>query len=526
VTRCVPRFGAVLLTLAVSGCDTPARDLEWVVSFADPAVASQATGIDAQVIVGGCSSDAIVFETSFGLDEIGPMPPVLSPGNYGFAVTARNDRCETIAEGCTPITLPLEDGSLVETVLVESATAATCDSGYECTDGRCVMPMNPDASLGDACAPDTSACRRIEPSNVTRPAMPSMAVILSSPISYDTTTCPFAPFGASVSLMQADGSDVCVVIVDDLTVEAGSTVTVRGDRPLIILADGSVVIDGNIDVSAEGDTPGPGGWAGGRAEGGFGGSGSGPFPGGTGGLSGEFGDGGGGGGGLCGSGGDGGRGGAAPGGGGGGNDSATELVPLSGGSGGGGSARGVGSTGTTGGAGGGAIQITAQGAITVSGAIVAGGGGGQGAAGAGGTNSGAGAGAGSGGAILLEARSIVFVGTGALGASGGGGGGGAGTDGEPGESGATGGANDALGGMAGMGSDGDGGDGGGRDALDGDMGADDRSVAPGSESNGGGGGGGAGCILLRTFDGALPAGAERSTPPPGPGLRAGFVRLE
>ncbi len=90
--------------------------------------------------------------------------------------------------------------------------------------------------------------------------------------------------------------------------------------------------------------------------------------------------------------------------------------------------------------------------------------------------------------------------------------------------GADGGELDAAGGMRGGGNyAADGGSGGGLRALEGQQGGGDPS---GNYANGGGGGGGAGCIVLRTLDGTLPAGASRSNPPPGSAFRALAVRLE
>jgi hypothetical protein len=42
----------------------------------------------------------------------------------------------------------------------------------------------------------------------------------------------------------------------------GGTLTVVGDKPLVVLAEGDVHVIGTIDVSARGPTPGPSGGAG------------------------------------------------------------------------------------------------------------------------------------------------------------------------------------------------------------------------------------------------------------------------
>jgi len=173
-----------------------------------------------------------------------------------------------------------------------------------------------------------------------------------------------------------------------------------------------------------------------------------------------------------------------------------ELIPLIGGSGGG---TGGDNYGGPGGGGGGAVQLSANGSITVgaSGLIWAGGGGGAG--GHDGGDSGAGGGAGSGGAILLEADTVSVDGTMAVN----GGGGGAGFNGNPGWGsgiGASGqpGTSDescALGGIATGSGGGNGGDGSCGDVTSG---------APGGiAENGGGGGGAAGRIRVNTRSGSM-----------------------
>jgi hypothetical protein len=112
--------------------------------------------------------------------------------------------------------------------------------------------------------------------------------------------------------------------------------------------------------------------------------------------------------------------------------------------------------------------------------------------------------------VLLEAPSITFAPAGGVVTSGGGGGAGIGrklgaTAGQDGAESAT----RPLGGTSGGGG-GDGGDGGGATAAAGEPGGD-------ADLNGGGGGGGAGCILMRTGDGAMPSG--EFSPSSGTGLR-------
>jgi len=199
----------------------------------------------------------------------------------------------------------------------------------------------------------------------------------------------------------------------------GNQLALGGDHPIALVATGDILVDDQVDVqgSCSGSAAGPGGFHGGAAGSDAGGSG-----GGSGGSTDAFAGGGGGGNGS-----DGGSGGNGPatvtGLGAAGTAFGDAMVTvLIGGGGGGGGGHGA---SPIGGGGGGALQLVANGTITIStnGEINAGGcGGSKGAAGD------SGGGGGAGGTIVLEAHDL-FV-TGKLGVNGGGGGaGGGGNDG-------------------------------------------------------------------------------------------------
>ena len=291
----------------------------------------------------------------------------------------------------------------------------------------------------------------------------------------------------------ADGSELAVLHVGDLTIVENATVVVYGTRPLVIIAAGAAVIDGVVDASAKKSEPGPGGYSIGKGPG-AGAKGSTDDPA----------DSGGGGGGSTGPGGIGGdgrfRGALATGGPGGGDYMSKLAITLMGGSGGGASSP-LCANSRPAGAGGGAVQITALGSIEIgpSGGINVGGGGGGGGSDC--VTLTSGAGAGSGGMIVLQSPSVLHDGLLAANGGGGGGSGGlqdfneprAGLDGEDGQL-----ALIAAGGgqRGGNTVSNDGGDGGfagappqnGLDVLDG---------------NGGGGGGSVGYILIVSDNGAL-----------------------
>ncbi len=261
------------------------------------------------------------------------------------------------------------------------------------------------------------------------------ALSLSGTIAIDTgaLTLTGATLPAGVTLdarpQLGGGPELAVLHVGSLTVAGGAQVRVTGTRPLVIVADGDVQVDGLVDASARDATPGAGGSAPAMG-GGAGGAGS-HLP--------QYSDSGGGGGGF---GGAGAAGGAVSG-------CTTAVVAgtagtvfgdaaiaqLVGGAG-GGSGSGAVCPINPGGGGGGALQITSAMRIQIgtTGQLLAGGGGGSGGTDCGNSDGNSGGGGGSGGAIVLQAPMIGNAGV--IAANGGGGGGsgsGGGGSGQPGQ---------------------------------------------------------------------------------------------
>lgn len=296
------------------------------------------------------------------------------------------------------------------------------------------------------------------------------------------------PAGVTLTLgLQTSGTQVAFLRVNDLKLDAGTTMRVIGNRPLVILSGHDANIAGTIDVGARGRDAGAGGFA----------PSLGPGAGGEGMHVGVNDDSGGGGAGF---GSVGGNGGSAPTAAGGNPGASYAIAFLGGGSGGGAPQQGIGCT-NVGGGGGGAILVYAKHALTVSGAISAGGGGGEaGVICDNPPNHGAGAGGGAGGMIHLQTGDLK--GMGILAANGGGGGGpscpsGAIGPGEDGKASTT---------LVAFGGIGNGcGPGGGNGSI-GTMGA---ASALAAGTNGGGGGGGAGRIKIHA-PGAI---AVMSSPP-------------
>lgn len=363
-----------------------------------------------------------------------------------------------------------------------------CSSGasLQCTGA----PVYTRVSCDRGCDPATGLCRgrRFRPSNLGEGAFLDSAPDLDVPdgnYELNTDTCRVTGGGAAIETMNG-GMPACVWTVGNVQISGGTNIRVFGSLPLILIASGDVNLEGSIDLGAESNFPGAGGYFGGtRGQlDGFGDSagaaGSQRPP--------TLGDGGGGGAGGLSDGGDGGNAGdpsdSPAQGGEGGPMLTTTGEPLIGGSGGG---AGPGSEGLEGegGAGGGAIQISALGTLNVQGTIRATGGGGGGGRVANRSNWSAGGGGGAGGMILLEAPRIEMQGT--LSVAGGGGGGGVASS----STGETDGEDGPISGNARGGQRGTPGGAGGDEVPEG------GSSSGNQNGNGGGGGGAAGIVIVR-----------------------------
>ena len=338
--------------------------------------------------------------------------------------------------------------------------------------GGTSTPSNPDAG---------TAGFTFQPSNVAlSDIVANQATAVAENVTSDCTiaTDPSGPnqdcFMSPIEVVkQFDGSIVNMVVVQSLTVAAGTKVSASGTVPLVIVSLSDITWAGQLlaNSTTSAGQIGPGGAVSGSTDDSVGlGLGGGP----AGSASAAIGAGGGS---YCGKGGPGGGATAIA-------SSYGDLAirPLAGGSAGGAGA-------SNGGTGGGAVQLVAQGTLTIAagGVITVGGAGGQ--FGGLSTNENSSAG-GSGGAILLEAVTVSVAGT--LAANGGGGGGDySNNDGAD----ATADANPAPGAKAGT-DDGAGGAGGAGATTDGSPG----TVSTGL--NGGGGGGGVGRIAINSKTGS------------------------
>lgn len=335
-------------------------------------------------------------------------------GDAGLTTDARP------GDGAEPADAGLLDGAVPDT--------AVPDAGFEDTGSF-------DTGAPDTGAPDTGASDtgQVDAGDVEIPhlspgerAAGTAAVVLTDQ-TIDTTNLSLGmplPQGATfTSIPQGQGEPELAVLRVGSFATATGEVRVIGERALVIVSAGDVVIGGTLNAGAAESTPGAGGY----------GPGAGPGSGGNGGSRGSYSDSGGGGGGYGTDGLRGGHaeGGSAGGGGGGGTYGGPRIPVLEGGSGGGRGGNG-GCQDNEGGAGGGAVQIYSATMIRIDGILSAGGGGGGRGPGCSGSNAGAGAGGGAGGALLLQAPVVENMGMIAANGGGGGGGGSSGFSGRPG----------------------------------------------------------------------------------------------
>ncbi len=321
------------------------------------------------------------------------------------------------------------------------------------------VEASPEAEVTETPAPIGT-----EPDETPAPAVTDAPDRALGSVEIDTTALTID--GITDPAFVRDG-DVAILFASSF--EATGDIVVVGDKPLVIRANGDVLVTGSIDASASGRTAGPGAVELGagangatvlydeRHSAGGGGAGHGTV--------------------------------GAPGGGradlpGALAGAAYTSDGLVGGSRGGDGGFAYGDIGA-GGAGGGALQIASATSITIEGSLRASGGGGAG----GGGGFVGGGGGGSGGTLLIEAPTLVIAGS-LIAHGGGGGGGGAGcgdceTMGSDGANGAT---ERAPGGIGGIPQGSPGGFGATTVRAD---------AGNGDNSKGGGGGGGAGRIILR-----------------------------
>ncbi len=128
-----------------------------------------------------------------------------------------------------------------------------CDATHLCPTELTCSPAThtcePTATGADAAAPDGTTCYGAGLVRLCFAQPPGGNVRLTGNLGGDTSTSPLC--------MQMAGA--CVVAASHLTIEAGASVSVTGDRPLVLLGTASIDIAGTLDVASHrGGSRGPG----------------------------------------------------------------------------------------------------------------------------------------------------------------------------------------------------------------------------------------------------------------------------
>ncbi|MEQ9649978.1 MAG: hypothetical protein RLO52_31050, partial [Sandaracinaceae bacterium] len=208
------------------------------------------------VALGGCSS------------IIGPDPERLGGTSDSGPPRLMDGGVDPVRDADVP---PPDDADVPppEDADVPPPTDAGCALEPRCTEDVVTTCEGTEVCLL-GCAPSGEPrCAEMVPSNVPATLWladaPDLVVeTAGEPLFFDTTEC-MARMAPSRVQTQADGSQVCVISVGDFVIRSRSALVVRGARPLVIMADGDVLIEAEaaLDVSARGPTPGPGGGRGG-----------------------------------------------------------------------------------------------------------------------------------------------------------------------------------------------------------------------------------------------------------------------
>lgn len=383
-----PRFGYFS---ACSGCRAPGEDDAGEMDSGAPPPDGGAPPLDAQ-------SDA--REPEAGTPESGTSDSSGSPS------------CSDGQKNGTETDIDCGGGCAGCAVGKMCGAAADCAGGAMCTGNVCTMASSPSFRNYDHASLTYTNSVSWSCAGTTRfDSSGGGSWAQTTPCSNTDATRP--EFTCGVAQTASGGPQVCILRARGLAIAAGHTLELVGDKPVIIAVEGDATIAGIVSADADGSTPGAGGNVScGTSQGGDGAGNSARFSGASGGGGGAFGT-------------RGGTGGTA-------NTDQLNGAPVTGGTAGqtrgsadlspllGGCAGGrAGGCQSAGGAGGGAVQITASGALTVTGTVRANGG--SGATPCGVDDEGGGTGAGSGGGILLQGGTVA-VSSATLSARGGNGG--------------------------------------------------------------------------------------------------------
>ncbi len=135
------------LACGASSCAQP-HALQWLLEYAeeDPLIAAHLL----EIRPGGCGESAAgpLYRSEIRRFDDTPMDvPPLSAGTFGFFAEARDAECNVVASGCTEVTLPRAESTVITTLRTESGSDSRCPAA-RCDRGVCAS--DPDAGSADA----------------------------------------------------------------------------------------------------------------------------------------------------------------------------------------------------------------------------------------------------------------------------------------------------------------------------------------------------------------------------------------
>jgi hypothetical protein len=123
---------------------TGSNETAWSLRFVEDTAVDRAVIVEAILLRGGCRGD-LIYRAEVPREGMGPMPPALGRGRYGFAGVARDASCRPIARGCAEAELPLTIDARVSVPLEPVDEPPACASG--CIEGRCEGEIDADAGM-------------------------------------------------------------------------------------------------------------------------------------------------------------------------------------------------------------------------------------------------------------------------------------------------------------------------------------------------------------------------------------------
>jgi hypothetical protein len=132
------------------------------------------------------------------------------------------------------------------------ANTSECPDGFSCSNNRCASTgtcgANGDGGVDSP--PDSLFCFG------TGLAKPCVSTLLPGPLNLSSSTIDTDTDGMCQTALQPVGPSLCVIASDTIIVDG--VVRAQGSRPLVLAANGMILINGTLDARSTRDTKGPG----------------------------------------------------------------------------------------------------------------------------------------------------------------------------------------------------------------------------------------------------------------------------